>query len=141
MVMRRMTADSVVAKRRRTKAIALPDSPAIPAPVPAYLRPFAGVSLRRKDMVDNKSESGFQYSITNLRPVEPVHKVTLTFPDGARREFPKNTTGLDIAKGISPSLAKRTVAMALDGELADLNDPIEQDAKVEFVGRDEPRAL
>ena len=41
--------------------------------------------------------------------------VALTFPDGARREYPPNTTGLDIAKGISPSLAKRTVAMALDG--------------------------
>ena len=41
--------------------------------------------------------------------------VALTFPDGARREYPPSTTGLDIAKGISPSLAKRTVAMALDG--------------------------
>ncbi len=43
--------------------------------------------------------------------------VALTFPDGARREYPAGTTGLDIAKGISPSLAKRTVAMALDGAL------------------------
>jgi threonyl-tRNA synthetase len=67
--------------------------------------------------------------------------VTLTFPDGARREFPQGTTGLDIAKGISPSLAKRTVAMALDGALADLTDPIEHDAKIEFVSRDDPRAL
>ena len=67
--------------------------------------------------------------------------VTLTFPDGARREFPPGTTGLDIAKGISPSLAKRTVAMALDGALTDLNDPIEHDAKIEFVNREDPRAL
>ncbi len=67
--------------------------------------------------------------------------VALTFPDGARREYPKGTTGLDIAKGISPSLAKRTVAMALDGALADLSDPIEQDAKIEFVSREDPRAL
>lgn len=67
--------------------------------------------------------------------------VALTFPDGARREYPKGTTGLDIAKGISPSLAKRTVAMALDGVLADLGDPIEQDAKIEFVSREDPRAL
>src|SRR6202045_1452611 len=67
--------------------------------------------------------------------------VALTFPDGARREFPDNITGLDIAKGISPSLAKRTVAMALDGELADLSDPIEKDARIEFVSRDDPRAL
>ena len=62
----------------------------------------------------NKPASGFQYSLTNLKPVEST-KIALTFPDGARREFPKNITGLDIAKGISPSLAKRTVAMALDG--------------------------
>ena len=67
--------------------------------------------------------------------------VALTFPDGARREFPDNTTGLDIAKGISPSLAKRTVAMALDGTLADLADPIEKDARIEFISRDDPRAL
>src|SRR5436853_393550 len=67
--------------------------------------------------------------------------VALTFPDGARREYPKGITGLDIAKGISPSLAKRTVAMALDGALSDLNDPIEQDAKIEFVARDDARAL
>jgi threonyl-tRNA synthetase len=67
--------------------------------------------------------------------------VALTFPDGARREFPAGTTGLDIAKGISPSLAKRTVAMALDGTLADLADPIEHDAKIEFISRDDPRAL
>ena len=67
--------------------------------------------------------------------------VALTFPDGARREYPQNTTGLDIAKGISPSLAKRTVAMALDGQVADLSDPIEHDAKIEFLTRDDPRAL
>lgn len=67
--------------------------------------------------------------------------VALTFPDGARREFPKGTTGLDIAKGISPSLAKRTVAMALDGVLCDLADAIERDARIEFISREDARAL
>ena len=67
--------------------------------------------------------------------------VALTFPDGARREYPPGTTGLDVAKGISPSLAKRTVAMALDGTLADLTDPIERDARIEFISREDPRAL
>jgi threonyl-tRNA synthetase len=70
-----------------------------------------------------------------------AQSVALTFPDGARREFPQGTTGLDIAKGISPSLAKRTVAMALDNVVVDLNDPIEHDAKIEFVSREDPRAL
>ena len=67
--------------------------------------------------------------------------VTLTFPDGARREYPDHSTGLDVAKAISPSLAKRTVAMALDGVLADLTDKIEKDTKIEFIARDDPRAL
>jgi threonyl-tRNA synthetase len=67
--------------------------------------------------------------------------VALTFPDGARRDYPDGITGLDIAKGISPSLAKRTVAMALDGAVVDLADKIERDAKIEFVNREDPRAL
>jgi threonyl-tRNA synthetase len=67
--------------------------------------------------------------------------ITLTFPDGARRQYAPGTTGFEIAKGISPSLAKRTVAMALDGVLADLSDRIERDARIEFVARDDPRAL
>ncbi len=67
--------------------------------------------------------------------------VALTFPDGARRDYPQGTTGLDVAKGISPSLAKRTVAMALDNVLMDLNDPIEHDSKIEFINREDPRAL
>ena len=67
--------------------------------------------------------------------------VALSFPDGARRDYPDGITGLDIAKGISPSLAKRTVAMAIDGQVADLADPIERDAKIEFLTRDDPRSL
>ena len=67
--------------------------------------------------------------------------VALTFPDGARRDYPDNSSGLDVAKGISPSLAKRTVAMALDGQIADLADPIPRDARVEFLTREDPRAL
>ena len=70
-----------------------------------------------------------------------AQSIALTFPDGARREYPTGTTGLDIAKGISPSLAKRTVAMALDGTVADLSDPIGRDAKIEFLSREDPRAL
>ena len=67
--------------------------------------------------------------------------IHVTFPDGASRPFEPGVSGLDIAKSISPSLAKRTVAMTLDGALADLAAPIDRDVKLEFVGRDDPRAL
>ncbi len=93
-------------------------------------------------MPDSSSPaSGFQYGLANLKPAEPQMKVAITFPDGATREFPLGITGFDIAKGISPSLAKRTVAMALNGVVADLDDPIAHDAKIEFINRDDARAL
>src|SRR5271155_2700680 len=67
--------------------------------------------------------------------------IHVTFPDGARRAFEPGLSGLDIAKSISPSLAKRTVAMVRDGALADLADRIDADARLEFIGRDDARAL
>jgi threonyl-tRNA synthetase len=67
--------------------------------------------------------------------------INVTFPDGASRAFEPGISGLDIAKSISPSLAKRTVAMLRDGALADLADAIDRDAKIEFISREDPRAL
>ena len=67
--------------------------------------------------------------------------VTITFPDGKTKKFNPGTTGLEIAKGISPSLAKRTVAMQLNGVLTDLADPITQDATINFVSRADAPAL
>ncbi|WP_072391962.1 threonine--tRNA ligase [Hyphomicrobium sp. CS1GBMeth3] len=68
-------------------------------------------------------------------------EVTITFPDGKSRKVAAGTTGLEIAKSISPSLAKRTVAMSLDGALADLSDAITKDASIKFVSRTDPEAL
>src|SRR5437763_1209787 len=67
--------------------------------------------------------------------------VALTFPDGARREFPDGVTGLEVAAAISTSLAKKAVAMVLDGRLVDLADPIERDASIEILTREDKRAL
>ena len=50
-------------------------------------------------------------------------------PDLSRRRRARvpraGITGREIAEGIAKSLAKSTVAMALDGALADLADPID----------------
>ncbi len=67
--------------------------------------------------------------------------ISIIFPDGASRPFEPGVRGIDIAKSISPSLAKRSVAMAIDGTLRDLADPLTGDASIEFVTRDDPRAL
>ncbi|MGE5511610.1 MAG: threonine--tRNA ligase [Bacteroidota bacterium] len=70
-----------------------------------------------------------------------MSEITLTFPDGARKSYPEGTTGLQVAEGISKSLAKRAVAMTLNGVLADLADPIKADASIKFVSRTDPEAL
>ena len=67
--------------------------------------------------------------------------ISLTFPDGATRQFDEGVTGLDIASGISKSLAKKAVAVKLDGELTDLTEPITADADISIVLRDDPEAL
>jgi threonyl-tRNA synthetase len=70
-----------------------------------------------------------------------MSQITLTFPDGAQRSFAKGTTGRSIAESISKSLAKRTVAMLLDGVVADLADPIDRDVRITFISRTDPEAL
>jgi len=67
--------------------------------------------------------------------------VSISFPDGAKRDFPDGVTGAEIAESISKSLAKRTVAMKLDGTLCDLSDPITKDTSIALVSRDDPEAL
>ena len=66
--------------------------------------------------------------------------VSLTFPDGSVREYAAGTTGRDVAESISKSLAKKAVAIALDGRIADLSDPV-ADGRIEIVTRSDPRAL
>ncbi|MEF2546712.1 threonine--tRNA ligase [Aurantimonas sp. E1-2-R+4] len=67
--------------------------------------------------------------------------VSLIFPDGSAREFDAATRGIDVAVGISKSLAKKAVAYALDGEVRDLADPLGRGGALEIVTRDDPRAL
>jgi threonyl-tRNA synthetase len=67
--------------------------------------------------------------------------ITLTFPDGNKRVFKPGTTGKDVAESIAKSLAKKAVAMSLNGTLADIADPIENSAEIKFIMREEPEAL
>ena len=67
--------------------------------------------------------------------------ITLTFPDGAARSYPKGITGAQLAEAISKSLAKKAVAVIRDGELSDLSDPINTDTQIRIVTRTDPEAL
>ncbi|MGO4337098.1 threonine--tRNA ligase [Labrys sp. KB_33_2] len=65
----------------------------------------------------------------------------LTFPDGNQRSYDAGVTGKAVAEGISKSLAKKSIAMKLDGVLTDLAEEIGADARIEIVTRESPEAL
>lgn len=66
-----------------------------------------------------------------------ISKVKVTLPDGNAREYQAGTTLLDIAKDISPRLAREALAAKVDGRLTDLGRPVERDAAVEFLTFDD----
>ncbi len=67
--------------------------------------------------------------------------VTISLPDGARRELSDGATGATVAESIAKSLAKKAVAMKVNGALADLADPVPDGAQIAIVTRDDPAAL
>ncbi|EOT42569.1 MULTISPECIES: threonine--tRNA ligase [Enterococcus] len=67
--------------------------------------------------------------------------ITITFPDGAKKEFESGSTIKDIAASISNSLAKKALAGKVNGELVDLNRPINEDATLAIITPADEEAL
>jgi threonyl-tRNA synthetase len=70
-----------------------------------------------------------------------MNEISITFPDGNARAFAKGVTGKAVAESISKSLAKKAVAVVVNGTLSDLADPIDADATLKIVTRTDPEAL
>jgi threonyl-tRNA synthetase len=72
----------------------------------------------------------------------PVRRpVTLTLPDGSRREFPGPVTGAELAAAIGPGLARAAVAVKIDGRPRDLSALIDHDAAVAIITREMPEGV
>ncbi|MEQ8750548.1 MAG: threonine--tRNA ligase [Amphiplicatus sp.] len=67
--------------------------------------------------------------------------VAITLPDGSVRAFDGPVTGTALAESISKSLAKKAIAMKVDGAVTDLFSSLEKDARVAILTRDDPDAL
>lgn len=67
--------------------------------------------------------------------------ITVRFPDGSHREFPKDITGWEVAKTLSVSLAKEAVAVRIDEQLWDLTRPLEKDVTFEIIKRPSDEGL
>ncbi len=56
--------------------------------------------------------------------------ITLTLPDGAARQFDEPLTGIAFAESISKSLAKKALALKINGEAVDLATVIDSDCEI-----------
>ncbi|MCK4746576.1 MAG: TGS domain-containing protein, partial [Bacteroidales bacterium] len=64
--------------------------------------------------------------------------INITFPDGAVRQFESGTTGYDIARSLSNSLAREVLSINVNDELYDLTRPIREDATIKLNKWDDP---
>ena len=68
-------------------------------------------------------------------------EIHVTLPDGAKRPLPAGATGADLAASIAKSLAKKAIALKLNGKVVDLSTPINADSDVEIVTPDSEDAI
>ncbi len=59
--------------------------------------------------------------------------ITLEFPDGSRKEFPKGTTALQVAESIGPRLAKEALSAMLGERVIELEMPLEEGGKFRIL--------
>ncbi len=67
-----------------------------------------------------------------------MSQLQITLPDGSVRPYDEGTTGYDIARSISPRLAKDAIAVKVDGIVRDLSAPVSADAEVSILTFDNP---
>jgi threonyl-tRNA synthetase len=67
--------------------------------------------------------------------------IQITLPDGAKREVPKGTTPAEVAKQISPRLAKEALVARTNGDLIDLSRPLDQDTSLAILTAKDPDAV
>ena len=67
--------------------------------------------------------------------------VTITLPDGSKREFSSGVTVMNIAEAIGSGLAKATIAGRINDELVDAGTVINDDVRLNIVTTKDPDAL
>lgn len=65
--------------------------------------------------------------------------IKITFPDGNIKEYPEGVSAIEIAKSISPGLAKEVLGVEIEGKLFDLTYKFEKNSKVKFVKFSDPK--
>lgn len=67
--------------------------------------------------------------------------IVLRLPDGSERRLDAPLEAVAFAESLGPSLARKSLAVRVNGELKDLSSILEHDAEIEFLTRNHPDAL
>jgi threonyl-tRNA synthetase len=59
--------------------------------------------------------------------------ISVTLPDGSKREYQKGSTPMDVALSISEGLARNVLAAKVDGQVVDLNTPLEKSVELQLL--------
>src|SRR5712691_4453841 len=76
-----------------------------------------------------------------------MEQIHITLPDGSVKEVPKGTTPADVARSISPRLADAALVARVaapndgEGELIDLQRPLDHDVSLQILTEKDPDAL
>ncbi|HEV8123750.1 MAG TPA: threonine--tRNA ligase [Gemmatimonadales bacterium] len=70
-----------------------------------------------------------------------MSNIRITLPDGSVREVPRGTTSREVAQGIGAGLARAALAARVNGQVWDLERPIESDASLAIITDKDPAAL
>ena len=62
-----------------------------------------------------------------------AQQIQLVLPDGSSREYNKGITGMEVAQDISEGLARNALAIKVNGEVWDLDRPIEKTTPIEIL--------
>ena len=67
-----------------------------------------------------------------------MSQITLSFPDGSKRDYPAGVTAAEVAASIAPSLAKAAISAQVNGAHCDLAWPITADARISINTMKDP---
>jgi threonyl-tRNA synthetase len=59
--------------------------------------------------------------------------ISVTLPDGSKREYQNGATPMDVALSISEGLARNVLAAKVDGQVVDLNTSLEKDVDLQLL--------
>ncbi|MEQ8237761.1 MAG: threonine--tRNA ligase [Cyclobacteriaceae bacterium] len=62
-----------------------------------------------------------------------MSEITVTLPDGSKKQYPKGTSAMDVAVSISEGLARNVLSAKINGKVVDANTPIEEDVSLSLL--------